>query len=75
MDLVVTGYDKCRDILFEQGRYRLGPLFGREVVQVSMLHVADHLDSVRTEVIVISGELQAGSCDVGYADPPGFDIS
>ena len=75
MDLVVTGNDKRRNILFEKSGNRPGPLFRREVVQVCMLHVADHLDSVRTEVIVVSGKLQAGSCDVGYADPSGFNIA
>ena len=69
MDLMVTGNDKCRNVLLEKSRYGLCPLLRGEVVQICMLHVTDHLDSVRSEVVIISCKLQAGTRNVCHAYP------
>ena len=45
------------------------------MIQISVLHVADDLDSVRTEVVVVSGELKARSGGIRHQKPALFYVS
>ena len=45
------------------------------MIQEGVLHVAYHLDSVRTEVVVVTGQLEARARNVCNADAALVDVS
>ena len=66
--LMTACQNQARNLLFKKRSDPLSSRFGREFVQKSVLHIADHLDPVRTEMVVIPRELKTGARHVRDAD-------
>ena len=75
MDLVITGYDQCRDLLFEKDLERDVSFFRGQLIQIGMFHVSHYLDSVGTEMVVVTCKLKTGSRGIGDLDPSLLDVT
>ena len=71
---MVTCQDQTRDILVKQSRQPFFPLFRCQFIQISMLHISDQLDTVRTEMVVVAGQLQTRTGHVRHVDTDFFHI-